>query len=533
MSILRSAPRDTVDAPAATFARWKPALGLIGVAILIFAVGFHSEASTAVRAWIETTAYNHCFLVLPVVGYLLWERRSVIRAAMPNPVLWPLALMPFLSAAWLVAAALDVNEGRQLLVVAMFEVMLVAALGAQLYRLLLAPLLFLFFLVPSGEFLIPPLQSTTTAIAVAGLRLLHIPVFADGNVIDIPEGSFAVAEACAGLRFLIAAVVFGCLFAVVMYRSWLRRGVYVALSIPTAIAANGLRVLGILVLAHLWGNATAVEADHILYGYVFLSLVIALLIGIGLLLAKGDREPVWMLPAPTGRAASWWRTAAVPLAALLAVSGPGYAAWRNSLVQASPLPQIRSPGVAAPWRVDAGLVRDWQPVVQGADREFLESFSGPNSTVVTRYVALYRLHLTGNRLTSAENRIANEDEWRFVRQSRARLLLAGKPVSVASAEILRGVRRRLVWSFYVVDGGIAAGLFEAKLLQLRAAWGQREPLGAFVAVAASMDDPDQPAAEQLARFLAASQSLPDYVAALSRQHAAAVGSQWRAAATAP
>jgi EpsI family protein len=80
-----------------------------------------------------------------------------------------------------------------------------------------------------------------------------------------------------------------------------------------------------------------------------------------------------------------------------------------------------------------------------------------------------------------------------------------------SAEIVSGAHRRLVWSFYVVDGRITGNLFEAKLLQARAVLLRQAPAAALVAVSASMDEPGDPAAEQLARFLAASQSLPRYV----------------------
>ena len=113
------------------------------------------------RVWIDSTAYNHCFLILPLVGFLLWERRAIIATVSPRPSFWPLTLMPLLSAAWLLAAMLDIQEGRQLVLVAMFEVVILAALGLRLVRLLLAPLLFLFFLVPSGAILVPSLQKIT------------------------------------------------------------------------------------------------------------------------------------------------------------------------------------------------------------------------------------------------------------------------------------------------------------------------------------------------------------------------------------
>ena len=175
------------------------------------------------------------------------------RIGFATPNFWPLALMPLLSTGWLLAAILDIQEARQLMLLAMFQVVLLVALGPRLVRPLLAPLLFLFFLVPSGAFLVPSLQKITAHISVAGLQLPHIPVFSDGFMIEIPEGTFEVAEACAGLRFLIASIVFGCFFAVVMYRSYFRRSLFILLSIVVPIAANGIRALGIIVLAHFEG----------------------------------------------------------------------------------------------------------------------------------------------------------------------------------------------------------------------------------------------------------------------------------------
>jgi len=507
-------PAAVTRSPAAQ--GWRPALVLIGVAMLAFALVFQHEGIGAVRVWIGSTAYNHCFLVLPLAAFLLWERRSQISSASPRPVLWPLLVMPFLSAVWLAAAVLDMQEGRQLAVVAMFEVVLLVALGPRVVRLLLAPLLFLFFLVPSGAFLVPSLQTITTDIAAPGLRGLHIPVFADGYMIEIPEGTFEIAEVCAGLRFLIASSVFGCFFSVVMYRSWLRRVLFTALSVSVPIAANGLRALGIIFLAHLEGSAAAVEADHILYGWLFFSLVILVLIAIGMSFAqKDDRRPVTEAP-PLGKGSSWRVAVAVPAAVFLALTGPAYAARLDSLFPAFPLPQTDSPHVAAPWRARSDAVPDWRPTVHGADREFLETFEGPGSGSIIRYIALYHLRAVGNRLTTTENRVADDIGWRIAERGRAELSLGGRNVTVRRAEIVSGRHRRLVWFFYLVNDKITDELLETKLLQARAVLFKRAPVAAFVAVSASMDDPDNRADAQLTGFLAAGQSLPDYLDALRR-----------------
>jgi len=495
---------------------WRLALTFIGIAAVIFGIIFWSDIRGAVRVWIASTAYNHCFLILPLVGFLLWERRVVIAAVSPHPSFWPLVLMPVLSALWLIAAVLDIQEGRQLLVVTMFEVVLLVALGPRLFWLLLAPLLFLFFLVPSGAFLVPSLQKITADISVAGLHALGIPVFSDGFMIEIPEGTFEVAEACAGLRFLIASAVFGCFFAVVMYRSFPRRAVFIILSIAVPILANGLRALGIIVLAHLEGSAAAVEADHILYGWFFFTVVIMILIAIGMLFAQKIDRSAPVVSAGWSKSPTWRFATAIPAAALLALGGPAYAARLDALYQVHPLPPPQTPVVSAPWHLVPDADVDWRPAVVGADREFVEVFQKPGSDLVTRYVALYRMRVVGNLLTRTGNRVADDIRWHIVGYGRAETILAGAQTAVTRTEIVRGQHHRLVWSFYVLDGRMAVGLMEAKLLQARAVLLGRAPLAAFVAVSASMDDTSNPAESQLARFLAASQPFPEYIASLRR-----------------
>ena len=91
---------------------WRPALIVIGAAGLVFGGVFRHEVAHAVDVLIGSTAYNHCFLIIPLVAFLLWERRELFALASPQPTLWPLLLMPLLSAIWLIAAVLDIQEGR-------------------------------------------------------------------------------------------------------------------------------------------------------------------------------------------------------------------------------------------------------------------------------------------------------------------------------------------------------------------------------------------------------------------------------------
>jgi exosortase len=172
-------------------------------------------------------------------------------------------------------------EGRQLAAIASVELLFLAILGRRLFWQVSGPLLFLFFLVPFGAFLTPTLQRFTAAFSIAGLDLLGIPNFSDRFTIETPAGIFFVAEACAGLRFLIAAIAFGVFYAILNYTSPVRRAGFIAASVVVPIVANGFRALGIVVLGQILGSAEAAAADHIIYGWVFFSLVMLLLIAGG------------------------------------------------------------------------------------------------------------------------------------------------------------------------------------------------------------------------------------------------------------
>src|SRR5690242_4299817 len=261
---------------------WITVLGSLLITAAVFSFLFWLEIRSAVRVWLGSTAYNHCFLVLPMAAMLVWLRRPILARLRPSYAPWALLLVLGLSAVWFFAALLDVLEAEQLLIIAIFEALVLAIVGLRVFKALLAPLLFLFFLVPFGAFLVPTLQSITVAFAVNGLKLVGIPVFADGISIEIPEGHFEVVEACAGLRFLVASIVFGCFFATIMYNSRMRRAAFIGLSIVLPIIANGFRAFGLILLAHLEGSAASALADHVLYGWGFFTLVTLLLIAIGM-----------------------------------------------------------------------------------------------------------------------------------------------------------------------------------------------------------------------------------------------------------
>jgi exosortase A len=261
---------------------WGVTLAVLGVGAAAFVIAFYVEVKSALEVWDQSTAYNHCYLILPIVAYLLWERWRALYARAPEPILWPLAAMGPVALIWLFAAKAHIMEGRQLAAMTLFELFVLAVLGLRVWRVAAFALLYLYFLVPAGAFITPYLQTFAAHFAVKGVELLGIPIYSDGYNIEVPGARFEVAEACAGLRFLIASIALGTLYGYTMYRSWKRRAAFIAVSLIVPIIANGFRVLGIVVLGYILGNAEAAVADHLIYGWVFFSLVSLILILLGL-----------------------------------------------------------------------------------------------------------------------------------------------------------------------------------------------------------------------------------------------------------
>jgi exosortase A len=498
------------------------ASGTIIFYLAVFALLFWNDAVGAFRVWTDSPTFNHCFLVLPISVFMVWQRRQLLEDIGFLPDMRSTVLMLALAAAWLAASLAGILEAGQFIVLTMIQVALFSTLGAQCYRRLAAPFLYLYFLVPSGAFLIPGLQAFTAKFSVIGLHILGIPVFSNGAVIEVPAGTFAVAEACAGLRFLIAAVAFGVFFAIITYRSWARRLIFVALSTIVPVIANGFRALGLIAAAQWIGNPAAALADHIIYGWLFFSFVLVSLILIGQLFSdrRDDaRPPSAEFGSPATHQKLPWRIAMACLANVFAAaSGPATA---TVLETPHPLfvPEM-APQVALPWR-EVPSNPDWKPIVAAPTRSFLRSFR--NGTYrIDEFVALYGTQQPDNNLVRSNSRDADERKWSFD-SSRSEILTFGdQHASVRVSRWIRGAEKRDVWSFYDVRGQMVPNIWNAKWEQLRAYMTGSRCLPAFVALSA--DVTDEPAyAAAAGRLLAATEPLNYYLCKSTKAQASRSG----------
>ena len=132
-----------------------------------------------------------------------------------------------------------------------------------------------------GDGLNPVLMDFTADTLEALIRMTGIPVYREGTFLSLPSGNWSVVEACSGLRYLIASVTLGLIYAYLTYQSLWRRGLFDLASILVPIAANSLRAYGIVMIGHTSDMTLAVGVDHLIYGWVFFGLVMLLLFWVG------------------------------------------------------------------------------------------------------------------------------------------------------------------------------------------------------------------------------------------------------------
>jgi EpsI family protein len=377
---------------------------------------------------------------------------------------------------------------QQAALVAMVPALVVTLLGWKVTWKMAFPLGFLFFAVPVGEGLVPPMMDFTAAFTVTLLRLTGIPIYWEGTFFSIPSADWSVVEGCSGVRYLIASVTLGVLYAYLTYRSLWRRLVFVALSVAVPIIANGLRAYTIVMIAHLSNMQLATGIDHFIYGWVFFGMVMLALFWVG----SFWREEPWV----AGTVASQWQpssseagstrgTGVAALLGLLMISlWPAITALLegDGAVSAHPV-ALKLPQGTAGWHGVPEPIADWRPLYTGADIQGHQIYS-KNGHRVGLHIAYYRTQHQGAELINSQNvAVRQEDEtWRQVGRLPLKLSLAGQSMPVNQISLSSQQQRLLVWQWYWIGGSHTNNPYLAKLLEAkwRTLSGKRDAAGIMV-----------------------------------------------------
>ena len=258
---------------------WRAPLGLLALACVALVVLTVREWGEMLHQWWNIDTYTHILLVPLIIAWLVWLRTDELAKLAPKPWSAGLLLVAAGLGLWLVGRITEINLIAHAGAVGAVQGAVVAALGIRVSLALALPIAFGAFLVPFGDEMIPALQLVTAEIAIALTQMSGIPAVVDGIYIETPVGLFIVAEACSGVKFLIAMVTLAVLVCFTRFTSWKRRAAFMLASIVVPIIANGIRAWGTIYIAQSQGVEFAAGFDHIFYGWIFFALVVTLLIG--------------------------------------------------------------------------------------------------------------------------------------------------------------------------------------------------------------------------------------------------------------
>jgi len=452
---------------------WRlPALITLGLVTTVFLLFWQTSVSV-VAIWIRSATFTHGFLILPISAWLIWQRRNKLMAVSPAPNWFGIPLLMVIGLGWLVARIAGVLVVEQLAMMAFVPTVVWTVLGWRATRLILFPLAFLFFAIPMGEELIPPLMDFTAKFTVSALRLTGVPVYQEGTFFEVPSGRWSVVEGCSGLRYLIASITLGCLYAYLTFRSMPRRLLFTALSAVVPVIANGLRAYMIVMIADLSNMRLARGIDHYIYGWVFFGLVMLLLFWIGTFWREDQPPPAneEMEAAPsTAAAKSDTKTMITVGGLVLAV----IAVWPvlGALQGSDDRPiaaSLTSPIARGGWQPVTEPISNWRPHYVNSDAALDQTYRKGDRNV-SLYLVYYRRQRQGAELINSENYLVKQKDpmWRQTADSSHQVEFGGRRVEVRLAKMRSDNLDLLVWYWYWVDGRTTTNHYLAKLWDTRA-----------------------------------------------------------------
>ncbi len=457
---------------------WKKAFGFVALVALVSGIVFFDTWSGMIKTWIRSETFAHGFIILPISIWLVWDRWDSYRKLTPNFDWLPLVFVALAGIVWLAGSLANVLVVQEYAVVLMLIAGIWSVLGHNVARRMMFPLGFLLFMVPAGKALVPPLMEFTATFTVDMLRWTGIPVYREGMYFFLPTGSWSVVEACSGLRYVIASVTLGFLYAYLSYTKLWKRALFVVISFLVPIIANGIRAYLIVLLGHLSGMTIAVGVDHLIYGWIFFGFVMAILFYIGSLWR--DPRPKRPLedkgsPVSAQAAGSCYRDrlfAFVVALLLVYAVWPAMASWiRSHAMDEVPTMVQLSGRIGSHWREAEDPKWGWVPRMNGAVSEAVHYFTDGKGGVVGLYLASFGNETQGVELVNSEHPLVHKserDRWRRIAHQKKTISLEGSSPVDADEYVLRSYARDLlVYKWYQVGDENTANPYLTKILQVK------------------------------------------------------------------
>ncbi|MGA1824621.1 MAG: VPLPA-CTERM-specific exosortase XrtD [bacterium] len=250
-------------------------------ALLILGIYYYALAWLITHDW-NRPDFSYCYLIPIVIIYLIWEKRARL-AELPSISSWngmiPLGL-------GLILFWLGELGGEYFTLYISFWLVLIGLcwieLGWRKTKIIAFPLCLGLSMFPPPNFLYNKISVTlkllSSQLGVAMMQIYGLPVYREGNVIDLGIAQLQVVDACSGLRYLFPLIIMGLLLAYFFKDSLWKQIVLVLSTIPLSIVVNSIRIAITGILYTLWSPKVAEGFFHDFSGWFIFMLSLGILI---------------------------------------------------------------------------------------------------------------------------------------------------------------------------------------------------------------------------------------------------------------
>jgi exosortase len=264
--------------------------------ILILLIGwlYASILFRLAEQWWRDPNFSHGIFVPLFALLVLWLDRARLASLPRRASAWGL-LLTALALCVLVIGVL----GAEIFLARVSLLLLIAGLviyflGWRFFQAMLFPWAFLILMIPIPAILFNqitfPLQILASKLAATVLPLAGVPVLREGNVINLPALPLEVAQACSGVRSLLSLMTLSIIYGYLAETRIAVRVLLALASIPIAVAANSLRIVGTGLLVQYWDPDKAEGFFHLFSGWLIFLVSLAMLFLLHQLLRIGHTE---------------------------------------------------------------------------------------------------------------------------------------------------------------------------------------------------------------------------------------------------
>jgi exosortase D (VPLPA-CTERM-specific) len=493
----------TADSRRAGYAFIQDHSGAIWLAIALVGVVayFWTGLTFLVQTW-STAEYSHGYAIPLVALYLFLSQLS---REGPQPETRP-------PARWLGVTMVILAVGVGMLgnlahiphVIAYALVLCIAglvfiAMGTRRGLRYWVPLFYLVFMLPLPSLiylrLSSQLQLISSEFGTAVIALFGIPVFLEGNIIDLGVYKLQVAEACSGLRYLFPLISLGFLFAV-LYKGprWHKVVLFLA-PVPITVLMNSVRIGIIGVLVDRYGVEHAEGFLHYFEGWVIFVTCIAILYLLAVVLQRFAKNPQpvhGMLELNLGELTSQFgriqniratRTLMLTCLAVIVAGLTWHAMPARATIEPERIPFVSFPLSLADWSGQRVVLDAETERALAADDYLLVDYVNDGGQV-NFYSAYYKTLLGGRGIHTPEECIPSGG-WEIsdLRTLETGVRMpTGEPLTVNRAIIERGINRQLVYYWFEQRGRSMASNYVAKAYTTLDATTRQRSDGALVRV---------------------------------------------------